>query len=91
MKRDYAEDYVVTINLDKERFTEDDVSRFINESLLSPEDDTSTLRLIDGHTVVLDWKVPCNEGSHEIENALYYLLNDDELGTYSYKCLEKSE
>lgn len=79
METDYSILYNVTIEFDKE-LSENDIlgvvsANFYLEDILSRNE----------HELKVTWEVPDNEGIHEIENELYYILEDGKHGTYTYE------
>lgn len=83
MNEDYGKEYEVTIRLNKEEVSLMDIPEFIRNSI---GENVPVLKQ-DGHEVVIHWEVPENEGVHEIENELYYSLDDGRYGTYSCKVI----
>lgn len=71
--------YEVTIKMSDKSLTNKQVSQFINEELMDVE-----ITSINDCVVTLCWPIGETEGPHEIEEALYYVLDDGDLGTYSY-------
>lgn len=43
---------------------------------------------IDKNVATLHWRIDPLEGAHEIENLLYYVLEEGKLGTYTYKSID---
>lgn len=37
------------------------------------------------HTLKAIWEIPADEAGYEVENSMFYVLNDGEYGTYSYQ------
>ena len=79
MYKYYGTEYNVFITFDKE-MTEFEIEKFVEENF----DENSVMNL-DGHNLELFWKVPENEGVHEIEIALFYILEDSKYGEYTWK------
>lgn len=77
---EYGSLYKVIIELNEEG-----VKAGVMDSLAeSPE----TIK-VDDRTVTMIWSIPwVNEGVHEIENALFYTLDGDRYGTYTWICLK---
>lgn len=78
----YGSLYNVTIEFNNE-LSEDDILRIIgidfdDEKIVSKEN--HKLKVIMG--------VPKDEGVHEIENGLFYMLDDGRYGTYTCECLK---
>lgn len=43
---------------------------------------------LKGNRLEILWEVPDNEGVHEIEMSLYYILEDTKYGTYTWEYVE---
>lgn len=73
--------YVVKITFADKNIKENDVLNFINEKL----DDIEVVNIKNNY-VEIKWDMCAEEGGpHEIEETLYYILEDDTLGTYDYE------
>lgn len=79
MYKYYGTDYKVFITFD-ENMTELEVEKFIEDNF-----DESRVMSKDGHKLELFWEVPENEGVHEIDIALYYILDDSKYGEYTWE------
>ena len=79
MYRDYGRIYNVKIEF-AEDLTDEEIEEIVNENF----DKEDAAKLV-GKTLEFVWDVGEDEGSHEIENALFYVLEDEKYGTYSYE------
>lgn len=75
--------YEVVVIMKNENLTANEVKSFIEDEL----EDVEIIH-IEANVVILSWEVDEDEGSHEIEEALYYVLDDEEIGTYKYTLME---
>lgn len=72
----------VTIKMKKE-MTNEEIQEFIEDNLVD-----IVIEKIENNEVVLKWKLNEQEGVHGIEETMYYILQDNELGDYSHCILE---
>jgi hypothetical protein len=84
MNQDYT--YEVTITLNDKELNNEKMQEFVVFNF-------SSTKIIDfkNNIVKLLWEVPYMEGGHEIDNALYYILDDSRLGLYSYHKIYKAQ
>lgn len=91
MKNSYGTVYKVFIEFDENEVETDAVQSFVDDNFseeMSEEEVGVKIINLIGHKLELLWKVPAREGVHEIENELFYILEDGKLGTYSWECVE---
>lgn len=70
------------VNIKFKKMGEEQITKFINDSLKGV-----FLSSVDNDNVTLIWELPITEGIHEIEEVLYYLVDDANLGTWVCKTL----
>lgn len=75
--------YEVVVTMKDNNLTSNEIKAFIESEL----DGVDILR-VEANKVILSWPVDEYEGSHEIEEALYYVLDDEEIGTYKYNLMD---
>lgn len=63
----------------KDDMTESEIRQFIKDNLVDIQ-----IVEIDKNKVKIEWGLSEQEGVHGIEETMYYLLNDNELGEYNY-------
>lgn len=85
--RDYGKVYKVFLELNATEFTtKDEVDKFVAENFdykqTHANDAGIEIISVVGRQIELLWEVPINEGVHEIEIDMYYILEDDKYGTY---------
>jgi len=77
MQEDYGTLYEVEITFRDSGVCEEKAEEIRESGLLVKEE--------KGNRVIVEWEVPENEGVHEIENALFYMLDGGNLGGFRYK------
>lgn len=80
MYKDYGIKYEVSIKFNSENISKEEVAELVAENFSEEE-----VISLNGFTLKLSWEVHIDEGVYEIENELYYILDDGELGTYKIK------
>lgn len=75
--------YNVTVNYNKEKMTEAEVK----ENVATNFNEKDVIKL-EGYNLELEIAIPEEEGPHEIENEMFYILEAGKLGSYSYKSVE---
>lgn len=80
--QEYGSLYKVTIEFNNE-LNEDDIIKIISSNF-----DEEDIMSRQSHKVKVIWMVPYEEGIHEIENALFYMLDDGKSGSYTWECLK---
>ena len=88
MKNDYGRVYRVTIQYNKALF--ETAEKFITVVMPVVRDGGDILKLesVEDNVIKVIWTVPDREGVHEIENALFYVLEDGQYGSYSCEFVE---
>lgn len=92
MKNSYKSIYKVIVNLTEDSILPNmTIQDFILENFPQKTEDedigVTVLSQIDSK-VELRWVVPHDEGVHEIENSLFYILKDGTYGTFSWESVE---
>lgn len=80
MRVNYGEHYKVTIHFNQEVFTVEEIAEIINHNFYEED-----ILSCDDYDVTVRWDLPPEEGIHEIENALFYMLKNGEYGMFSYE------
>lgn len=81
--KDYGRKYKVSIQFNPEMLNKQEVRALVQESF--SVDEIISLNDYFLETVL---EVPANEGLHEIENDLFYILECGDLGSYSIEYLQ---
>lgn len=68
----------VTIKM-KEKMTNEEIRKFIEDNLIE-----ILIEKVENNEVVLKWRLNEQEGVHAIEETMYYILDDNEIGDYSH-------
>ena len=72
--------YDLTVEFDP-RLTDEKILEIINSSFSDEEYIVSR----QGNTLKAIWEIPADEAGYEVDNSMFYVLNDGEYGTYSYQ------
>lgn len=86
MRVNYGELYKVTIYFNKDVLTIEEVAEMIDHNFYKED-----ILSCDDYNVTVRWDLPPQEGIHEIENALFYILKNGKYGMYSCEDITKYE
>ena len=63
------------------KLSDQEIEAIINRHFSDPDYIVSS----QGRTLKAIWEIPADEAGYEVENSMFYVLNDGEYGTYSYQ------